>query len=574
MEGMRDMSRAIRLLMLTSILVLFCHPVRAQVINAASCSASDVSTALSSVNQATATVNIPAGTCHWSDGGAASPGIAISYQVPSTVTSLTIQGQTTCTGSGDPTQNNLACTDGTVIIDDATAATGKDNAFLFQINFNSNPNSLVRFTGITIQAGANTLTNNGVLIFGGSSGSQGLRLDHNHFNMNTFTNGGVQADPVFVSGCVFGLVDHNLFDFSKGARANAIVNWEGSCGGSNWGDYLWSQPVGWGGGQFLFVEANVFNGTPGGGSATVQANDCFVGGKMVFRFNTFNSSKLQTHPTGGAASNRGCVAMEIYRNTFNASTSTTACGGACYLNSAHFFSSGQLRMWGNTASGYGSFVQLTDCRSPGGAQTRCGYPEGIPPNGWGNCGGSSPWDGNTNGSGYPCIDQPGRGQGDLLSGQFPSRVDTVTNKIAWPNQKLEPIYFWLNSYTALGNGNGSTNPISIDGNIWTQNQDYYLSSDQSSGTDCNGFTGATGIGCGPRSSRPSSCTTGVAWWSTDQGSWNQSGNGLGSGVLDICTSANNWADASYTPYTYPHPQTTGSSTPPPAPPTNPKATVN
>lgn len=72
------------------------------------------------------------------------------------------------------------------------------------------------------------------------------------------------------------------------------------------------------------------------------------------------------------------------------------------------------------------------------------------------------------------------------------------------------------------------------------------------------FDGTVGTGSGVRVSRPATCTTGVAYWSTDQGSWNSSGSG-GQGVLDKCTSTNTWTNAWYVPYDYPYPGTIGGS---------------
>lgn len=69
------------------------------------------------------------------------------------------------------------------------------------------------------------------------------------------------------------------------------------------------------------------------------------------------------------------------------------------------------------------------------------------------------------------------------------------------------------------------------------------------------FDGTSGTGSGARASRPATCTTGVAWWATDQGSWNTSGSG-GQGVLDKCTATNTWTNAAYVPYEYPHPLAT------------------
>jgi hypothetical protein len=72
------------------------------------------------------------------------------------------------------------------------------------------------------------------------------------------------------------------------------------------------------------------------------------------------------------------------------------------------------------------------------------------------------------------------------------------------------------------------------------------------------FDGTTGTGFGPRSARPATCTTGVVYWSTDQGNWNHSEGG-GQGVLDKCTDGSNpnpalrWTSAWYVAYDYPHP---------------------
>ncbi len=89
------------------------------------------------------------------------------------------------------------------------------------------------------------------------------------------------------------------------------------------------------------------------------------------------------------------------------------------------------------------------------------------------------------------------------------------------------------------------------------------------GSTCTPFNGTTGTGWGPRSLRPTTCTfdsmtgAGVAYWSTDQGSWNTSGGG-GQGVMDLCTATNTWTNAVYVPYDYPNPLATvtgGSCTP-------------
>ena len=64
------------------------------------------------------------------------------------------------------------------------------------------------------------------------------------------------------------------------------------------------------------------------------------------------------------------------------------------------------------------------------------YNQQPTPNGWGYAGTEfngtgSNWDGGTalgtdTTKGYPCLDQPGRGQGDLITGLFPNKVNSTT----------------------------------------------------------------------------------------------------------------------------------------------------
>jgi hypothetical protein len=76
--------------------------------------------------------------------------------------------------------------------------------------------------------------------------------------------------------------------------------------------------------------------------------------------------------------------------------------------------------------------------------------------------------------------------------------------------------------------------------------------------DTCGTTG--GIGCGTLAAIPGTCTTGVAYWATNQSCTDLSGDGVVgashsaniSGTLYKCTATNAWTYY-YTPYTYPHP---------------------
>jgi hypothetical protein len=174
----------------------------------------------------------------------------------------------------------------------------------------------------------------------------------------------------------------------------------------------------------------------------------------------------------------------------------------------------------------------------------------------------SPWDGGQADTGYPCLDSPGRGKADLLNSQnFPNRLDTVTKSITWPNQVLSPMYFWDNTL-------GATNSAVVfsDGTgTLAANRDYFvqLGTRGQSGSNCTAPSGCNiTVGINQTNRAPvsgsDSCPAatdpmtgnpapGVGWWDT------------ASNTLYDCSATNTWS-VYYTPYTYPHPLTTGGTT--------------
>jgi len=130
-----------------------------------------------------------------------------------------------------------------------------------------------------------------------------------------------------------------------------------------------------------------------------------------------------------------------------------------------------------------------------------------------------------------------------------------TNQIVPTPSNYNPIvnnsYFFNNTVngTLKSAIAGSSNSCGVveNSNWWNQN---------------TGFNGTSGVGYGLLSGRPSTCSVGVGYWATDQGSWNSSGSG-GQGVFYKCTATNTWT-LYYTPYTYPHPLTNGAPVNPPS----------
>ena len=132
------------------------------------------------------------------------------------------------------------------------------------------------------------------------------------------------------------------------------------------------------------------------------------------------------------------------------------------------------------------------------------------------------------------LDQPGRGQGDLLAiDQKGNFYNIVTRGQGWPHQALEPVYCWNNSLN--GKLNDPVATVHSGYPTVQENHDYYNYKAD--------FDGAVGVGSGKLADRPKICTPGVGYWATDQGP---------QGTLFVCGAKNAWVEY-YKPYVYPHP---------------------
>ena len=391
-----------------------------------------------------------------------------------------------------------------------------------------------RMTGFTFNGGTNGAKNwTSIVAFYGNSSQ--LRIDHNKF-IPTRVRG------MEVTGNMRGVIDHNYWQLDRGWFSQGLDIHHPSWGDvGDFGDDSWAQPANFGSANFMFVEDNQFVATGG----HVYATDGWMGQRTVFRRNTYVNSTWADHGTETSGRWRSARASEIYQNTFIVNTDGGSDWSLGSFPSAIGTRGGSHIVFENNTqhSGGGSFQTVFDMQYYRSWNFSNTYPT------WNYCDGKNVWD--KNGSDQRCIDQPGAGPGTLLSGFDPSPV-------GWPNQSLEPIYIFNNLRAgSLASGWANSNAKNI-----VDNRDYY--------NEETAFTGARGVGRGPLSSRPSSCTAGVAYWATDQGEWD-SGHSGPDGQLYKCVSNNTWS-LYYTPYVYPHPLVSGGSasttTPAPQPPSN------
>lgn len=485
-------------------------------------------------------------------------------------------------------------------------------------NTGSTPAGFTRLSGFkfTQSGGGCEMLKNGTsgsVNFSGTSPN--VRIDNMHF-------ADVECGTLHIFGYVRGVVDHTIFEnVSAPSSHSTNIEHESWLGLGEYGDRSWATASTKGtADQLIFEDCQFINSNPGTTYAGIYATNDSVGARTTYRFNTWFNNTYQTHGTETNGRARGQRHTEFYRNdmtwnrfgvlgsniayrggtmmtfdnrvtatsgwlerivsfstarrdligvdifpwetcgriTITSITSSGSLATATYLGDyLHIHNtSGYLRIVGANESKYNGVVQpdrientnqFTYSVSSFGATKATGtiYAE-------------SPFDGNTDTTGYPCMDQAGRGKGILISGTVPNGMDGSyetpnPNPPQWAGNESEPNYVWNNRLNGALNA-GYPSPRTSD--VILDNRDYY--------NEAVKFTGMVGIGRGLRSARPATCTAGTAYWSTDGGgNWNTSttetfsalvGYSAGAdGGLDYCQSTNIWVNDWYIPYVYPHP---------------------
>jgi hypothetical protein len=342
------------------------------------------------------------------------------------------------------------------------------------------------------------------------------RIHHNKFYSTT----GKQGSGVAFTSANFseydapqGLVDNNQF-----YNCRVVV----LAGRTLMANTQWTLPLNLGSKDHaVYVEDNKFYRVyPHAGNAI----DSNYGAGYVFRYNSIYGTgayqNLMAHSIQG--NNRAARRWEIYGNLNHTEVST--------YNIPYFLRGGSGVVLYNKTTGLWkkNKIGLDNVRSASAKGSG------------GICNGTASWDGNQDAQGYPCRDQIGRGPDSVLWVASPAGPYT---------QALMPAYGFVNR---------DENNVEVSFHVRNeasakhikQNRDYY---------DYNAsFDGKSGVGCGTLANRPSTCTTGVAYWGTNQSCTNLEGM-VGvhpetpiSGTLYKCTATNTWS-AYFTPYTYPHP---------------------
>ena len=567
------MRRIIKGLLLSIACTLSCINARANTVTAASCSSGDVQAAINSALTGD-TVAVPSGSCTW-----ASP-VTIANK------SVTLQGQTVCTGSGNPSQNDLSCVDSTVIT--ITVPQG--------LNVSSSATGFVAITGFTFIT--NAVTSNGTIVLGGTHGQLGFRFHHNHIQMLVSGSNAVFA----YNG--YGLLDHIYWQDTSGGAAIPL-NFGGDFATRGYAN--WNDATNLGSSEALYVEDSYYTTSH---ASTEGFFDAYYGTKLVIRYNTIVGNELGGWHGTDSGQYRSVLLGEIYDNSVSNSTGSildvmnTRGGSLLFFNNAvggstswHAVDLQYYRIseptdavtWGTATTGLNwtplssdptNINSDTNTLNASDWQASHSYASGAAIGPTSNNAGSYNYQNSgscTSGSSRPSFNQsvagttsdgtctwtnvagsttagPG-GSGfcaanpdtacssdstcQALSGRDTCSRYSDTNGGVYPfrdqpgrihNQVLAPNYAWGNS------GSGLPSPLLVTdaatSDIIQPNVDYYNAAAS--------FNGTSGTGNGLLSARPSTCAPQVAYWATD------------TNTLYQCSATNTWTPY-YTPYTYPHP---------------------
>jgi hypothetical protein len=371
-----------------------------------------------------------------------------------------------------------------------------------------------------------------------------------------------------------------------------------------------ASPLDLGGDSAVYIENSTFSANSG----SANGSDCDNGGRVVWRFNTFNRMNLVTHGTEGGLM-RGCAKIEAYHNVFTSPTQARVLhfrggNGVAFNNQAtghpnfgfhgvfaqYRIDNGIDRGW-QKCTGFGSYddndptvFEKGSHIGPDGANFLRVAGNPWTPGQWKGYGVRNSADGKSgfiydntantiyyvsdhsprdnsapvfgSGDAYvirkvnKCIDQIGWHGGDLMRVVNGVQV-RPDGSVGYPNQVWTPYYVWNNTQNAVlrpllpDRSNSSPGGPKQEVSVHVPNRDFFNQAGPDN-PDCpRAFDGSCGVGIGPIAKRPATCTAGVGYWASDEGEWWASHSGP-DGTLYRCTARNTWTRY-YTPHPYPHP---------------------
>lgn len=447
-------------------------------------------------------------------------------------------------GACSPSGSDWVCTAGTTAAQLQTCLQGADAGDTITITGNITLSSTVEFyrgvnivgsgtptitstqtafywiPNATAQAAHDTLSISGLILDGNNSGMGGAGIIRvynassgaNHVNLviqeNTLKNMIVATytpRAIYLTGTIYGVIAKNIFD-----RVAVLIGAYGSVGGTLCDGYAqWnSLDQAYGTAENLYFEDNLiqFASSISGYIGWIETGQ---GGRLVARYNTYDYSNINdgdeiwdAHGLQGTSGN--CQQYSTMVTEYYGNKIIDAVS----MNRWQAHRGGWMVMFNNTFTG----------TTNGGGLLTLGITE------------------------YRCEDCAGCGLG---TGQNPH------NSYFWRNfsNGTEDPVTWYDP----GSGYGCATKSTANVDYWNFNASWDP-----------GEALTSGVACGTLANRPTTCTSGVGYWATNQSCSDVSAvvgaNGIGgltrssdiSGTLYKCGSSNSWS-AIFTPYEYPHP---------------------
>jgi hypothetical protein len=232
-----------------------------------------------------------------------------------------------------------------------------------------------------------------------------------------------QTYGIFIGGLDDPDVQYGIIDNCDLVNVKILVNTSGGLG-----DISWKTETGLGTDSAVYVEDCTFSQPNGLFDNCIDTN---YGSRYVFRHNKVKDNFIMGHPLQNGGPDyfgRGTRKVEIYENTIDATNSANHWA-------AISLEAGTGVIFNNTVRNSGAPVQF---EYPVILQTLRYYADGSGQ--LTKADGHNPIDGNTDATGYPLLDQIGRGRDRGTTPGIPRY--TGTDRLP---QALEPVYVWNNT---------------------------------------------------------------------------------------------------------------------------------